>query len=164
MGVRRATPADAEELTRLRSAMYETWGADTSDAGWREANLELFRRRLSADPDFVAFVVDGEEGRLVASGAGWIEQHLPGPQNPTGRRGHIASMSTDPRARRQGLARAVFEALLGWFEEQGVHRIDLRATPMGEPLYRAYGFGEGGGRALTWAATPMAEWTTARET
>lgn len=32
------------------------------------------------------------------------------------------------------------EALLGWYREQGVRRIDLRASAEAEPLYAALGF------------------------
>lgn len=161
MTVRRATPDDAAELTRLRALMYETWGTAAGEDEWQATALHVFETRLAGD-DFAAFVVDGPDG-LVASGVGWVEQHLPGPHNVTGRRGHIASMSTDVAVRRQGLAREVFEALLGWYAELGVTRIDLRATPMGEPLYRALGFTEPGGTALTIDTTgrPVGrEWTT----
>src|SRR4051794_41711046 len=98
--VRRAVPADAEELTRLRALMYESFGGDTSGGEWRATCVRTFARRLEEEPEeFVAFVVDAEDGGgpggpLVASGVGWIEVHLPGPTNLTGRRGHIASMST----------------------------------------------------------------------
>ena len=155
MAVRRATAADAAELTRLRGVMYEAWGADISDPVWSAECERVIRERLRQTPEsFVAYVVDDSAtaGRLVACGVGWIEHHLPGPMNLTGRRGHIASMSTDPEHRRRGHARAVFEALLGWFDERGLVRVDLRATAMGEPLYRAYGFGEPGGLPLTRAA------------
>ena len=147
MQVRRANPGDAEELTRLRAVMFESWTGEPAAGDWVELSTAYLRRALATD-DLAAYVVDGPDG-LVACGVAWIEQHLPGPNNLTGRRGHIANMSTDPGHRRQGHARAVFEALLGWFEERGVTRIDLHATAHGEPLYRAYGFTEPRGLPLT---------------
>lgn len=137
-GVRRAVPDDAAELTRLRGVMYESWGGDAASGEWAQASIAYMRRALATD-ELVAFVVDGTDG-LVSCGIGWVEQHLPGPNNLSGLRGHIANMSTEPGHRRNGHARAVFEALLAWFEERGVTRIDLRATTDGEPLYRSYGF------------------------
>lgn len=32
------------------------------------------------------------------------------------------------------------EALLDWFRERGVRRVDLRASEEGEPLYASLGF------------------------
>src|SRR4051812_8505014 len=103
--VRGAIAAGAAELTRLRALMYESFGGDASGGEWRATCVRTFARRLAEEPEeFVAFVVDadggsGPGGPLVASGVGWVEVHLPGPTNLTGRRGHIASMSTDLEAR-----------------------------------------------------------------
>ena len=151
MTVRRATPEDAAELTRLRREMFEAWGSDASAPEWLRFSDDYFRRRL-AEADFAGFLVDGPDGRPVASGVGWVNEHLPAPHHISSRRGQIASMSTTPSARGQGHARAIFEALLGWFAEIGVSRVELRATAMGEPLYRSYGFREPGGITLTWSA------------
>jgi GNAT superfamily N-acetyltransferase len=154
MTVRRATVTDADELVRLRAFMIEAMGDDVDARPWREAAAAAFVRRIEDEPNaFAAFVVDGDEpGRLVSSGVGWVHEHLPGPRNPSGLRGHIASMSTEPSARRQGHGRAVFEALMAWFVDLGVTRVDLHATDEGARLYRAFGFTEGSHAALTWMA------------
>lgn len=142
MSLRRATPDDADALTRLRVQMYESWSGDVPRGAWLDASTELFRRRLADEPDtFVAFVVE-EDGHVVSSGVGWIEVHLVNPNNLTGRRGHIASMSTDPAARRRGHARAILAALVEWFDARDIARVDLVATPAGEPLYRSLGFAD----------------------
>lgn len=145
MSLRRATPDDAAALVDLRAAMYESWGHDHAGEEWRRSAEEMLIRRLRDETEtFVAVVVEGEAGDLVASGVGWVSEHLPSPWNPSGLRGHIASMSTSPQARRQGHGRAVIDALLEWFDAQGVVRVDLVATPMGEPLYRRVGFADHG--------------------
>lgn len=149
--LRRATPADAAELTRLRGHMHRAMGSrptEESDARTRAA----FERRLG-ESDVAAYVVGGPPGGpLVSCGVGWVEEHLPSPHQLDPRRGHIASMSTDPAARRQGHARAVFTALLAWFAELGVSRVDLRATPDGQPLYEQSGFRPLGGTTMSWTA------------
>ena len=147
--LRRATTADAAELTRLRGHMHRAMGSRPtaeSDALTRGA----FARRLAGD-DFAAYVV-ADADRLLSCGVGWVEEHLPSPHQLDPRRGHIASMSTDPTARRQGHARAVFAALLAWFGERGVRRIDLRATPDGQPLYEQAGFRVLSGATMSWTA------------
>jgi GNAT superfamily N-acetyltransferase len=148
--LRRATPADAEDLTRLRGLMHLAMGATVLPDEWRTACEEAFRRRLS-EPDFIAFGVD-DDGRMVSCGAGWVEEHLPSPGQYDGRRGHIASMSTEPEHQRRGHARLVFGALMEWFAGQDILRVDLRATEDGRVLYESFGFRVLGGATMAWVA------------
>jgi GNAT superfamily N-acetyltransferase len=145
--LRRATVDDAQALTRLRGLMHEAMGDELSPE-WQAKCEADFRRRL-AEPGFVAFLVE-EEGQLVACGVGWLEEHMPSPYQLDGRRGHVSSMSTDPAYRSRGLGRMVLKALMGWFAEQGIPRVDLRATPYGEPLYASEGFKVLGGATMAW--------------
>ena len=149
--LRRAGVADAAALVRLRSAMLAAMGADPSVAGWASACEAAFVRRLAEPDRFAAWVVELDTV-VVAGGVGWVEEHLPSPSAPDGRRGHVASMSTEPGHRRQGHGRAVLDALLGWFAEAGVARVDLRATPDGRALYERAGFRQLGGAALSWTS------------
>lgn len=129
------------------------------DERWTEACVEHFRARLAADDGFVAVVADrypaaGAGGSLTSSGCGWIDQHLPGFADVTGRVGYVASMSTDVDSRGGGLGRAVFDELLAWFDEKGILHIELHASTFGEPLYRSYGFDDPRSRALSlWRGT-----------
>ena len=147
--LRRATPADAAALTRLRGLMHEAMGSMPTTE-WAAVCEQAFARRLATD-DFVAYVVDDAD-RVVSCGVGWLEEHLPSPHQLDARRGLIASMSTEPAARRQGHGRTVFAALMAWFAERGVPRIDLRATAEGRALYEEFGFRELGGATLAWFA------------
>lgn len=145
--LRRATPADAEALARLRGFMHEAMGDALTDQ-WRAACVAAFTRRLASDT-FAAFLVEAD-GLVVSGGAGWLEEHLPSPYAVDPRRGHIASMSTDPAYRRLGYGRQVFTALMDWFAGQGVPRVDLRATDDGRPLYESFGFAVLGGASMAW--------------
>jgi ribosomal protein S18 acetylase RimI-like enzyme len=140
--VRRATPADADELMRLRVVMMSGMpGASPPEPGpWLEAGADLLRRRL-AEPaaGLAAFVVDGEKG-LAACVVGVIEERLPGPRGPNPFKGYVFNVATDPAYRRRGYSRACMRALLGWFAERDVPIVDLRASPDGEPLYASLGF------------------------
>ena len=64
----------------------------------------------------------------------------------------IGERPGDDRHRRQGLALAVFDSLMGWFAASGVKRVDLHASTMGEPLYRSYGFADPRQPELRWRA------------
>jgi GNAT superfamily N-acetyltransferase len=147
--LRRATPADAESLTRLRGVMHVAMGDALTDE-WFAACVDTFRQRLATE-QFVAFLVE-VDGVAVSAGAGWLEEFLPSPYALDHRRGHIASMATDPAHHRRGYARLVFAALMEWFSEQGIPRVGLRATEAGLPLYASFGFRTLGGATMAWTA------------
>ena len=149
--LRRADVRDADELVRLRALMFEAMGDDASAPGWRSACREALVRRLVQPDRFAAFVV-AVDGSVVSGGVGWVEEHLPSPGQPDGRRGHVASMSTDPEHRRRGHGRAVLQGLMAWFAELGVGRVDLRATGDGQPLYLSLGFRVLAGPSMAWTA------------
>jgi GNAT superfamily N-acetyltransferase len=140
MSPRRATPADADDLVRLRRVMFEAMGVDHSAPEWA-ANAATVLRDCLASGQMAAFVVE-EDGRVVAGGVGMVAQRIPSPRNPTGLHGYVQSMATEPEARGRGYGRAVFGALLEWFDERGVTAIDLHATEAGAALYRQFGFSE----------------------
>jgi ribosomal protein S18 acetylase RimI-like enzyme len=147
--LRRATPADAEDLTRLRGVMHTAMGDELTDA-WVTACVRAFRQRLATE-QFAAFLIE-VDGVAVSAGAGWLEEFLPSPYALDHRRGHIASMATDPEHRRQGHARLVFAALMDWFASQGIPRVGLRATEDGQALYESFGFRTLGGATMAWTA------------
>jgi GNAT superfamily N-acetyltransferase len=62
------------------------------------------------------------------------------PANPSGRYGYVFNVATDPDCRRRGYSRACMVAVLDWYRERGVRKVDLKATEAGEPLYRSLGF------------------------
>ena len=140
MDLRRATPDDVDDLVRLRRVMFDAMGVDHTSPEWAARCAEVLRTEL-ASGSMVGYVVE-EDGRVVANGVGMVAQRLPGPGNPTGRHGYVQSMATDEHARGNGYARAIFAALMEWFEENGVTSVTLHATQFGEPLYRSFGFTE----------------------
>ncbi|RZU48977.1 ribosomal protein S18 acetylase RimI-like enzyme [Krasilnikovia cinnamomea] len=141
--VRRATPTDADELMRLRVVMLSGMGAPVAGGPWLTSGADLLRRQL-ADPAerVAAFVVARPDApqTLAACVVGAIDERLPGPHNPSPFKGYVYNVATDPGYRRRGYSRACMRALLTWYAERGVTRVDLRASPDGEPLYTALGF------------------------
>lgn len=138
-----AVLADIDEIVRLRQVMLENW-VECPDNGWKASTAEILRRRLTeTEPTMAVTVVDAPDapGELAACASGTVEARLPSPGNLTGRFGWIFNVSTDPRWRRRGYSRICMEALLAWYEEQGVTAIDLLASESGRGLYRQLGFG-----------------------
>lgn len=143
---RRAVPDDAPELVRLRELMLtEVDGEPPAPGPWQGTAEQMLRKRLAEPADtgsLTAFVVDrpGEPGALAACAVGVIEQRLGAPDNPAGESGYVFNVATEPGFRRRGYSRACLVALLAWYQRRGVPRVDLKASPAGEPLYRSLGF------------------------
>jgi len=141
---RRATADDAPELVRLRGVMLASASGDEPAPGpWQDTAEEYLRIRLSEpDGSLAAFVVDrpGGPGKLAACAVGSIEYRLAGPDNPTGATGYVFNVATDSDQRRRGYSRACLEQLLTWYRRRGVTKVDLKASPDGEPLYASLGF------------------------
>jgi GNAT superfamily N-acetyltransferase len=145
--VRRAVAADAAALTRLRAQMLGDMGLLTegSDPRWRDSAEAWFTRRLAGAADFAAFVIDDPEHGVVSCAVGFCDDHAPSPGSPSGLSGYVLNMSTDPRFRRRGHARACLEVLLAWFRDETEARsVGLMASEDGLALYRALGFTEPG--------------------
>jgi GNAT superfamily N-acetyltransferase len=154
MEARPATPGDADEIVRLAQLMFASMGMDLADSTWEQSGRRHVCDRLGAD--LAVFVVDhrSRDGRLVASAAGTIARRLPTPLNADGRAGYVQWVCTDADQRGRGLGRRVMTALLGWYEANGVMAVELHATPMAEPMYRAMGFDHSGPPALRRRSPP----------
>ena len=140
---RRAGAADAAELMRLRTVMMESLDrGPLPPDGWQDAGVPILQRLLTDPADVLAaFVVDKPGGPgLAACVVGAIDQRLPGPNDPTGLRGYVYNVATDPEHRRRGYSRACLLALIAWFTTNDVTHINLRASPDGLPLYEQLGF------------------------
>jgi ribosomal protein S18 acetylase RimI-like enzyme len=137
VNARRATVADVEALVRLRAQMFLDMGLASGDTGWQADAADWFAGHVE---DCGVFVVDDPELGVVSSAVGTWTDGVPGPRNPSGRSGHLFNVSTDPRRRRRGHARACVEALLAWFDDNDVTVVELAATDDGVGMYTSLGF------------------------
>lgn len=141
--VRRATLDDVPALVRMRALMLTDMGMDVGDelAPWRAASAQWFADRMPRSDEFAAFLVDDPELGVVSCAVGACDAHAPSPANPNGLHGHVSNVSTDPRLRRLGHARACLDALIAWFEQETrVTVVNLNATEGGAGLYESFGF------------------------
>jgi len=155
LDVRQAVEYDLVELLRLRVSLFEDLGGDffspaSADDDWLDALAAVLRQQLTADTVRILVVDDDGHSGLAACGIGTIEQRLPGPHLRNGRIGQVIGVVTDPAHRRRGHSRAIMRGLLDWFGEQQVARVDLYASPGGEPLYRQLGFTNHPDPSLYW--------------
>ncbi|MFC8344972.1 GNAT family N-acetyltransferase [Streptomyces sp. NPDC057280] len=141
--VRRAEPEDAAEVLRLRQVMIDSMADADPSTAWHTESLPVLKSRLAQpDGDFAAFVVDHPDrpGALAALVCGTVDYRIGKAGNPHGVVGFVFSVATDPEARRRGYARAGMSALLEWFRERGVRRVQLTASAEARTLYDSLGF------------------------
>jgi ribosomal protein S18 acetylase RimI-like enzyme len=141
--VRVAVPGDAAEVVRLRTVMFAAMSGEAPPGPWQADAVAMLEKELAdARSAMGAFVVDAPGGGLAACAVGTVERRLPAPLHPGGRFGFVFNVCTDERHRGRGYARATTRALLAWFAERGVTRVDLHASAEAERLYRGLGFTE----------------------
>ncbi|ONK13199.1 GNAT family N-acetyltransferase [Streptomyces sp. MP131-18] len=130
---RRATPRDAEDLTRLYA----------DGLGKPVDGARLSQRLFSVDRYFLAWVIDAPDQPGLASAAvGYLYEDLCSPIGPDGDVVHLTSITTAPSLRRRGYARAVAHAFISSAREAGCQRITLTTAPPPEArhLLTALGF------------------------
>ncbi|MFF0433877.1 GNAT family N-acetyltransferase [Streptomyces sp. NPDC004327] len=137
LAVRQATPDDAAEISRLRSAyvLSEPLGEE-----WLDRTRNHLAGRLGPTGDARAYVVDAPTGGLASCALGLIHPVLPGPRYPKGLAARIHLVATHPDFRRRGLARATVSALLDHLTRDGVTLFELHASKDAAPLYEEFGF------------------------
>jgi GNAT superfamily N-acetyltransferase len=117
--IRHLTAADLDAADAVLQAAYG--GAS------RKKRLELY---MQLQPDgWLGATLDGE----LAGVAGAVDY---------GAVGHVGLVAVDPPKQRRGVAMAMMQRLLTWFDQRGCAVVRLDASEDGAPLYRKLGFVE----------------------
>lgn len=138
--VRRATPADAEGIVRLRS---DVGLSGRLDEEWISRCSTQMTARLAPGGDARAFVVDAPDGTPASCALGLIHPVLPEPSCPGGLAARVHTVATRPGHRRRGLARAVLTALVDRLHAEGVTLFESHAGDEAAALHRRLGFAAG---------------------
>jgi GNAT superfamily N-acetyltransferase len=121
--------------------MFEGMGMDDTDnLDTLDAATGAYFAEAVPNGSFHAWLAVTSTGLAIGAGGVVIDQHPPSPGNLSGQVGTIMNLVTDPRHRRQGIARRIMEVIIEWLEEQGIQWASLHATDMGQPLYEELGF------------------------
>src|SRR5690606_30894551 len=99
---REANNGDGPALARLRRVMLDAMGA-ADDPSWVAPMVAAWPDRRAAG-DWWAVVVDGGDGRPVASAMAAAFDAPPAPGRARGRVAQVGSVATDDRWRRRGAA------------------------------------------------------------
>ncbi len=141
MNLRKATAQDLELLISLRFCYLRDDLGPLAPETEREVEAQLrgYIPEHLKSGDFQAFLA--EKGGKTAACAYLVRWESPAnPACPSGVRGTIFNVWTDPAFRRTGLATQVVNALIEGARESGVSVLELSATRQGEPLYEKLGF------------------------
>ncbi len=139
--IRRATQADVEALARLRLALLRELGNvrdESEEAPLLDAMRDYFQRTMATDK-FLAWVAE-VDGQVVAISGLVLFERPPDAGNPAGVDAYLMNMYTLPAWRRQGLARALLDEIIGFVRTTPARRISLHATDAGRSVYESAGF------------------------
>lgn len=139
--VREATTADTGELIRLAGVMLDDVGMDGADPRWRTASEVMLTARLGVDVrGVVAEAAEAEGPGIIGQAMGITVQRLPDPHNLSGRTGYILWAVTEREWRRRGVASELLQEITQSFNRDGIHDLELHASPEGRGLYEKSGF------------------------
>ena len=141
MTVRCATEKDIPLLCALRRQQLIDEGIrpDTDI----DPELEAWFAGRLADGTLVEWLQE-ENGKIIATGAVVFYSFPPTYTNPSGMKGYITNMYTDPAWRRRGLATAMLDRAVREARQRGVRKLWLGASTLGRPVYLHYGFRQTG--------------------
>ncbi len=140
MTIRRATIGDAAVLATHRAAVWIEVG------DWNAADLApqiplwaaFFRDRI-AEGTYAAFIAETGD-RIIGSGALLVHLTIPRPGDASDRAGRVQSVYVEPQVRRQGVARALMDAILTHARDSALVAVTLHPSDDARPLYAALGF------------------------
>ncbi len=144
---RLASQADGPAIARLRRVMFEGFDDPPRAVDWIDPLLAMWPEEVDAGR-WVGAVVDGPDGRPVASALAALHPSPPGPGRPHGHVAQVGSVATEPAWRRRGAARAVVALLLDALDRRGVESSTLNASPAGAGLYEELGYRPAHGQAM----------------
>jgi ribosomal protein S18 acetylase RimI-like enzyme len=139
LAIRPATPEDAAIIGAQRRAMFFDMGHREGLDSMVEAFLPWVREKMAAG-EYLGWFAVAENGDIAAGAGLWLMDWPPHMIGPDSRRGNILNVYTDPRYRRQGLARRLTETAVEWCCAHGVLTVILHASDEGRGLYRSLGF------------------------
>jgi GNAT superfamily N-acetyltransferase len=145
--IRKVMITDAATIAGHRVAMFSDMGqvpttalAEQLLAASTAAIFESLR-----DGSYAGWLAIDEGNRVIAGAGAHVKPQLPrvshgGLQVSAGPAPLIVNVYTDPRWRRQGIARALMRELMNWALARGCDRVMLHASDNARHLYETLGF------------------------
>jgi len=138
--LRPATIADADALVHHRVGMFTDMGV-TMDVAALEASFRSWLAALMPAGTYRAWLVEDDDGEIVAGGGITILPWPPGPGYKGDRLAFVYNVYVEAPHRRRGLARLIMDAIHAFCREAGITSVALNASRDGLPLYESMGYG-----------------------
>lgn len=137
MKYRKAMLNDIPALCQIRKKQLLDEGIAPNNTIDEELNA-YFLTRIS-DETLVEWLAE-EEDEIIATAAIAFISFPPTYTNKSGVKGYITNMYTDPSHRGKGIAEKMLKYLMNEAIIRDVHKLWLRASEMGRPVYEKTGF------------------------
>lgn len=133
------TKDDIDVLMNLRLEMLKVVNNLSVDYKFDESFVSNIRKYfLEGNQSSVIAFCNGKA--IGCASMSYIEV-MPTFDHPTGNRGHLMNVYTNPNYQRQGIAFKMVTMLIEEARQKGATEISLDATEKGKPLYEFLGFG-----------------------
>ena len=139
MEIRRATIEDLEKIIEIRKKQLIDEGYDPN-VDIDESLRDFFREKFENGTLVEFFGV--EDGEIIATSAVIFMRYPPSFRFPTGIRGYITNVYTDPSHRRKGIATKMITLAVEEAKKHGIRKLILMASDHGKPVYQRFGFRE----------------------
>jgi len=143
--VREAQVSDLDEIMRLYGQLMGLHEILDPRLALDQNGIAAFREHLQnvlgSEYDRVLVAEASDGAGLAGFVMGRLAQNPPVFRQPY--YGYVTDMCVDERWRRRGIGRALFEALRGWFHEQGLLTMQVNVAarnPVSQAFWRAVGF------------------------
>ena len=144
---RKLTKAELEIFINMRIAQlteeYTNTGRSIPEGVDLKTALRDYYQRHLEEGTFVSWLAMDGDKIIGTSGMSFVEKP-PYFTCPTGRLGLLSSMYTDPRYRREGIAKELLHRVVEEARAYGCGAVHITASDMGVKLYTAYGFKHNG--------------------
>ncbi len=134
---RRLTENELDIFIAMRINQLREEGAK-EEIDLKPALQDYYHRHMS-DGTFVSWLALNNDKIIATSGMSFVEKP-PYFGCPNGRMGLLSSMFTNPKYRRQGIAKGLLDRVIEEAKVYGCGVIQITASDMGVKLYSAYGF------------------------
>jgi GNAT superfamily N-acetyltransferase len=138
--IRMATLADVALISHQRANMFIDMGMDPAPIRQMEQPFQMWVSDLMTKGAYYGWFAVADDGQVVAGAGLWLNPWIPSPQSPSGQRGYILNVYTEPEHRRQGLARRLVQTCIDDCRERGLSAVVLHASDQGRPIYERMGF------------------------
>ncbi len=142
MRIREAEASDLDTVSAMRLAFvaeYRQVEARTLTSEFADRTRNFLRRRQEAGT-IRSWLAEDDSGDCVGIVSMLLLDMPPRPDDARSMEGYVINMYVDPAARRRGIGRALFDALLTDARGLGLRRLFLHATDDGRPMYVEGGF------------------------